>query len=418
MTTKSTPAIPIEVQSVRLSFIWAEVLPDFLQRNVPAGSPFEPFTRDYLFADMFESARDGAPTDPKFDVPWLRERRQFFWMYYLVQGKLHLVRGSQAWTYQVPLRFDTGLHPKADWFTGNAFIEAYYYPFGTAVEISFRWNPNSTLDKLVDQAYDIRNGKFSIADGAQPVRLEELADAAFTVLRDRALGNQAQSDCRSAQPFSVFTVVQAKGVDAKAPVSANTAVMETLEALTSWPPAAHNINLPNLNRACLETYHHSPKAAALYASRRGRAAWIPALFSVEQPRKPAGAVARVELSSKLGCYHRNLMFASMQIESLGRLLAYTANLFAQGKQKTSLPANFRDLAMNAAVQMAKLYRGSRDDTWRSESARRQIEENGLANLQAVLTQFPEAQQISAQVSTTIKDVLAISGTTTGPAAKP
>ena len=414
MTKKSTTAIPIEIQSVRLSFIWAEVLPDFLQRNAPAGSPFEPFTRDYLFAEMFESARNGARANPTFDVPWLRERRQIFWMRYLVQGKLSMVPGSQAWTYQVPLRFDTGIRPRADWFTGDAFIDAFYYPFGTAVAISFRWTPSASLEALVDQAYDIRNGKFSIANGAQQLRLEELADTAFAVLRERALGPQALGDCRSADPFTIFTVVQAKGVDSKAPVRANTAVMEALEALTSWPPTPHTINLPDLNRACLETYHHSPQAAALYASRRGRAAWVPALFSVEQPRKPAGAVARVELSSKLSCYHRNLMFASMQIESLGRLLSHTARLFAQGKQKTSLTANHRDLAMNAAVQLAKLYRGARADTWRSESARRQIEENGLADLQSVLAQFPEAQK----ESTAVKDVLTMPGTSASSAAKP
>ena len=96
----------IVIESVRLSFIWAEILPDFLLRKVPAGSPFEPFTRDYKFAEMFAAARGGATKDPKLETPWIHDRQQRFWMRYLVQGKLNEVPAARhgatwfpfAWT--------------------------------------------------------------------------------------------------------------------------------------------------------------------------------------------------------------------------------------------------------------------------------------------------------------------------------
>jgi hypothetical protein len=386
----------IVIESVRLSFIWAEILPDFLLRKVPAGSPFEPFTRDYKFAEMFAAARGGATKDPKLETPWIHDRQQRFWMRYLVQGKLNEVPGSQAWSYLVPLRLDIGLKPQADWFQGDIFIDAFYYPFGTAVIISFRWEPNVSLDRLVPDAYAIYNGKFSVANGAKDLRLADLADAAFDQLHQRALGSQSQGESRSADPMSIFTIIQGKGVDLKAEVRKNTAVMKALEALTSWPanPDPDAVKLPDLDWACLKTLGHSPDNAALFAERRGRAAWIPSLFTGGQPRTQAKttakAAAKSKLASKLSCYHRNLLFASMQTESLGRLVSYTARLFAQGKTKADLTTNHRDVAHNAALQLAKLYRASKDDTWRSESPHRQIEENFFQDLQNVLKEYDEA----------------------------
>jgi hypothetical protein len=393
--TAKTPTPSVEIQSLRLSFMWAEILPEFLSGTVPQGSAFAGFTSNFRFAKLFMAARDGATTDPKFEVPWVRDKQQRFWMRYLVQGKLNQVTGSQAWNYMIPLRLDLGLKPGADWFQGDIFIDAFYYPFGTAVVISFRWEPNVPLDQLVSEAYGVYNGKFAIAGGTPQLRLGDLADAAFNALHQRALGTPSPGEFRSPDPLSIMTVIQGKGVDLNAEVRKNTGVMKALEALTSWPANPDAVKLPDLDRACLKTMGHSPESAALFAERRGRAAWIPSLFSSGQPRTPAkaaaNATARAKLSSKLGCYHRNLLFASIQTESLGRLVAYTAKLFAQGKTPADLAANHRDLAQNAALQLVKLYLGAKDDTWRSESPHRQIEENGFQDLQQVLKAFDKPQ---------------------------
>jgi hypothetical protein len=397
-TTRATAKAPtpiVEIQSLRLSFMWAEILPEFLSGTVPPGSPFAGFTSNFRFAKLFVAARDGATTDPKFEVPWVRDKQQRFWMRYLVQGKLNQVTGGQAWKYMIPLRLDLGLKPGADWFQGDIFIDAFYYPFGTAVVISSRWEPNVPLDQLVSEAYRVYNGKFAIAGGTPQLRLDDLADAAFNALHQRAVGTPSPGEFRSPDPLSIMTVIQGKGVDLNAEVRKNTGVMKALEALTSWPANPDAVKLPDLDRACLKTMGHSPESAALFAERRGRAAWIPSLFSSGQPRasaKPAAnATARAKLSSKLGCYHRNLLFASIQTESLGRLVSYTSKLFAQGKTPADLTANHRDLAQNAALQLVKLYLGAKDDTWRSESPHRQIEENGFQDLQQVLKAFDRPQ---------------------------
>jgi hypothetical protein len=397
-TKKPIPATPVVVQSLRLSLIWGELLPDFLQSNVPLASPFGALPRDFLFEKTFETARDGASTDPKFEVPWIRERKQKFWMRYLVQGKLSQVKGSQAWNYLVPLRLDTGLRIKANGFKGDVFIDAFYYPFGTAIAISLRWDPNLALSELTEDVYSAyKNGKFSIENGPQQAALEDIVDYVFEIMRERALGKTAESAFRTPEPFSLLTIIQATGVDPNADVRKDTKVMEMLEALTSWPANPSNLQLPDLNKACLPSKGHSPVGAALFSERRGRAVWIPALFGVNpgagqnagvsQNAAQLQAPAQSRLSSKLGCYHRNLLFASLQIESLGRLLCYTAGLFTKGTRKVDLPAGHRDLVENAALQLAKLYTGLRDDTWRSASAQRQILENCFTCLQTVLGEF-------------------------------
>ncbi|MBZ5506220.1 MAG: hypothetical protein LAO78_12235 [Acidobacteriia bacterium] len=385
---KAIPATPVVIQSLRLSLIWAELLPDFLRSNVPLASPFGPLPRDFLFEKTFETARDGASTNPKFEVPWLRERKQKFWMRYMVQGKLSQVKGSQAWNYLVPLRLDTGIRVTANGFKGDVFIDAFYYPFGTAVVISLRWDPNLALNQITGDVYSVyKNGKFSVANGPQQAALEDVVDYIFETMRERALGKTSESVFRTPEPFSLLTVIQATGVNPNADVRKDTPVMETLEALTSWPANPSNLTLPDLNKACLPSKGHSPLGSALFSERRGRAVWIPTLFGVNQPPSQFQAPAQARLSSKLGCYHRNLLFASLQIESLGRLLCYTSGLFAQGTRKADLPAGHRDLVENAALQLAKLYKGLRDDTWRSASAQRQILENCFTCLQTVLGEF-------------------------------
>jgi hypothetical protein len=392
--TKATAkkSTPIVLQSLRLSFLWAEILPDFLQTNVPLDSPFGSLSRNFLFEKTFETARDGASTNPKFEVPWLRERKQKFWMRYLVQGKLNQVKGSQAWNYLVPHRLDTGIQIKADGCKGDVFIDAFFYPFGTAVVISLRWDPNLALDQLTTEVYSVaKSGKFSIVNGPQQITLDDIADFVFASLRERALGKPGEGDFRTPEPFSILTVIQAAGADLKADVRKNQKVMETLEALTSWPANPNAITLPDLSQACLPTKGHSPVDSALFAEPRGRAVWVPALFGVDPNAAKTQAPAKSRLSSKLGCYHRNLLFASLQIESLGRLLCYTSRLFAQGKRKVDLPASHRDMAKNSAIQLAKLYLGMRDDTWRSASAHRQIIDNCFKCLQTVLGEFGQEQ---------------------------
>src|SRR5215467_13558071 len=132
----------------------------------------------------------------------------------------------------------------------------------------------------------------------------------------------------------------------------------------------------------LSTKGHPPLGSALYAERRGRAVWLPGLFRTIDNPTTEEALAQSKRTSKLGCYHRNLLFATVQIEMLSRLMSHTASIFESGKHKVDLTSSHRATAHNGAGQLVKLYLGQKDrgDTWRSSSAQRQILDKGFNDL--------------------------------------
>src|SRR6202045_569940 len=173
------------VNSVRLSFLWAQVLPSLLGKGAPGASEFAFLTRGYQYQDKFKAALVSDPSAAGFQVPWMPERKQQFWMRYLIQGKLNEVGASQPWGALVPLRTSVDFRLQANWFHGASFIDAFYYPFGLALAITFRWEPNQSLEQMVPQVYLIRkNGKFGLRPGLpQDLSLEQVADAILTSLR-------------------------------------------------------------------------------------------------------------------------------------------------------------------------------------------------------------------------------------------
>jgi hypothetical protein len=137
----------------------------------------------------------------------------------------------------------------------------------------------------------------------------------------------------------------------------------------------------------LPTKQGSPAGSALYAQERGRAVWHPALFRPADDATRTALTAQNERSEALSSYHRNLLFGSLQAESLGLLISYTSRLFDKGKLKINLSCHHRNLAASAAECLRKLYIGDKGDTWRSASLPRQIDHSCYNDLRKVLSTF-------------------------------
>lgn len=392
MARKKVNPPPIVIRRARLSFLWAEILPDFLEQRVPDSSPFAFLTHGSTFSPMFQQVLDGSSKQPPLEVPWLRDRRQQFWMRYLVQGILGDVSGKQAWEYFIPLRVpDTGIRVAGEGFNGTVFIDAFYYPFGIAAAVTLRWETDLLLHDFAEKAWELtQTGEFSVQGEPNKFSLNALGDRILATLRKNALGEKALAVDQSQKPFSVVTIVEALGPDPLADVKSNTEVLRALEVLTNWPSDRTFFTLPDAKKACLPLKKTAPLGSALFAEERGRAVWHPAMFRIQSNATPSEVVAQIQRSSKLACYHRNLFFASLQTESLGRLMIYTAQQFASGKQKVDLTEPHRQLAANAALCLAKLYLGDKGNTWRSASMGRQIDQTFKKELQTVLAQFPVA----------------------------
>jgi hypothetical protein len=389
MTTETVQSSSILVHRATISYLWTEVLPGFLEQRIPSQSPFAFCTRYALFPKVFEQARDRIVTTPRFEVPWRDKHRQHFWERYLAQVPLGFVPGTQAWNSLVPLRFDPGIRLVADWFAGSSSVEGFYYPFGTAVAITFRWEPKLPLEEMLPKAYDFtRWGKFSLAsDPSTTIALEDVADRAFTALRENALGNQPEATTRTQQPISLVTVVKAEGVDPHADIRRNTAILHALDVLAAWPNDLDYHTLPDPDAVCLPVKRGSPAGCTLYAQERGRVVWHPDLFLPSADATPTADANQSRRTSALSCYHRNLLFGSLQAESLGMLISYTARLFENGTTKVGLSYLHCNAVTNAAKCLSKLYIGDKGDTWRSSSVPRQIKQSSYNDLQKILPAF-------------------------------
>lgn len=374
--SKSKPD-PMTIQDVRMTFIWAEVVPDFLQQQIANDSDFACLTRSYLYKDAFAKAQAAKTSDAQFARPWIVKHKQQFWMRYLVQGDLASVGGEQAWKWLVPLRRSPGIRLTADWFSGRSGIEGFYYPFGLAVMISFHWTPQLTPTELVTEAFRFRRtGKFTITGTEAPLStLEQVAEKVLDLMRDRALNKASVPGHRSPGPFSIVTITKAQ---APGKINFNESTRLILEGLVNWRPDWPDVTLPDPKESCLPTRKSAPAGTALYAQDRGRAIWFPSLF-----------LNKGTPGSQLACYHRNLSFASMQTESLSRLVSYTASRFAAGENKNDLTMHHRGAVENSAIQLSKLYLGDKGNTWRSASVQRQIWQNNFDDLQKVLAEFSQ-----------------------------
>lgn len=394
-TMQTSAESPIIVNVARLSFIWAEVLPDFLAKDASITGPFSKLTRSCNYSPLFNEAltRGGSTI---FSVPWEKGKKQKFWMGYLTQGKLDDVRGANAWDNLVPLLIiNPGFEINEDWFRGSCFIHAFYYPFGIAVTINFRWKPKCSLEALTREASEFKRHKYSVFDdNSPPLSLYEVADKFLVTLRQNALGANAAPGIRTTdlflnEPFSLLTILDAEGVNPKEDICSNSNIMKALELLTTCSLPFDDLTLPKPEDVCLSIKRDTSKGGALYANHRGRVVWLPVLFLagkktiLEEPEEQSQGY------KQLNCYHKNLVFASLQTESLGILISEAAKIFRGGKDKNYLTFQHRKMVENAAKCLRKLYLGDKKakDTWRSASIRKQIDDCWLSELQTVLVEF-------------------------------
>ncbi len=356
----------IEIQDLRLSFIWVETILDLLGDSPPANAPFAFLGDRYAYAQQFEQALHNGDGAGGLKPPWHDQGKQYFWTYYLEGRTPGSLNGTRAWKALVPFRAKVPAAVQAAWLSPPLYLEAFFYPHGLAFVLSARHRAPLTLARAVDKAFEVRrSGRFTVSwdGGGNPdiLSLDVLADQALDALRQMAFGPDAAAGARPATPFTIVTVVNGTGVDPDAPTPDGGEVHRVLEAMTEWRPTYRNDVLPPLADARLRT-RTAPPSHVLYGRTRGRAVWFPALFVPE-----AG-----DLHS-LTCYHRNLASVSLQVESLGALLSEIARKI---RSAAPLSEGQRECARRAAHILGALYAGN-STTYRSWSPRAHIEQNNL-----------------------------------------
>jgi hypothetical protein len=234
--------------------------------------------------------------------------------------------------------------------------------------LNTRFKGSFSLFEAISLAVRIRRTEkvsvqWSLGTPAETVALDSLAEKSISEFRRFALGASAKPGRRlTLEPFTVFTVIKGENVHPEKAVPNGSEIHRGMEALTRWSSTWEQDTLPELGKHRLATRSSAPSGDLLYANKRGRAIWFPAHFT-------AG-----ERISSLSCYHRNMLFAALQVESLCGLMRQTAEQI----DETPLPAAYDDCARNAGGVLGRLY-GADSSTYRSWSPRRQMDDNQFVN---------------------------------------
>ena len=369
--------MPRQINDLRLPFVWVGLSLDLIHDPPPANAPLAFLGQIDGYASAFELSLLDVGLEG-LQVPWVQTSpaEHHFWTRYL--GGMRVpghIDGNTAWERLVPLRGKLPAESvKASWVPGRLFAEGFFYPHGCGLVVTAEIRSSLPLEDAVQKGFEVRHtGRFQVQweeEGpTQDLSLDNLAHFGLAALSEFALGDAAPAGGMPvSQPFTVATVVNGLGVDRDA--TPPQGVHLALHALTEWPRDYDWQNPPQNKLSNLATSSIDIRAGypgdVLYAQPRGRAVWFPKWFvSTQQKRR-----------TKLSCYHRNLVFLSLQVESLGALIHATADQIRAGNEPAR-GSTLRSVAGQAAEALSWMYRGDRENTYRSWSARAQIKQNGL-----------------------------------------
>jgi hypothetical protein len=358
----------IKIHDLRLSFIWVETLLDLFNDATPSGAPLSFIGNRPSYQSHFEKVSSGAMGPEGIQLPWPRPSGELFWTYYFGGRKPGSVMGVQAWKSLVPFRKKIPVMVDANWLLGHIMLEGFFYPHGIALIITSYCKDILSLEEAVEKAFEIRrNGKYNVRwnDGnkIKSQSINKLAEDGLTYVRNLILGPSADPGDTPVTPFSVVTVIKGSGVDPMTPTPDGGSSHRALEAITEWRPSWPYDTLPSLDRASLQI-RTAPASHLHYSGKRGRAVWFPGLFG-----QKGGAVR------SLGCYHRNLVFSTLQVESFSQFMIKTAKYLDQQLQ---MSATHQECARRAAGILGRLY-GGHFSTYRSWSPKYHIDQNNYSD---------------------------------------
>lgn len=356
------------IQALRVSFVFTETILD-VQRGVGGATPLAGFITEPGYIGTVDALQKGIAAPLDLRLPWPYPAGQHFWDGYLHERQPGDAKGKLCFKKIVPLRLpklaeQISISPAdaPNDVTVRAAVEGFFYPHGTGLLITATLGGAFDIEAAGRLALQLRYDKVYglTLPGkvpAQGLTLNQLATRALDRLREAGFGGSV-SGIRS-EMFSIATVLRGDNVDPNQPVTADGPSHRLLNCLSGWVKAWRHLQAPALQadvtQLRLKTATRWP-GDILFATKRGRAVWLPGRFGPVSP--PVHWLA---------CYHRNLALGSMQTESLLMLAAAVEEDFAQ----PALVSNaIQKLGRNATGLLARLHSGIK--TYRSDSLRAQI----------------------------------------------
>ena len=378
--------MPVFVNDLRLAWVWTEVFAEAMANEWSDAQLVADLNLPQVVlarSDHYKQAFDRLELDPRPPVttPWdgMRPGRpHFFWKYYLKSADPAKITADKAWKMFTPLRIRSTKQIGASWLPGRLWMERFHYPHGLALIVNAQVKDRLRLADAVEMAHRVARDPLEVtgAAPAAPITLMTLAAEELDAAKAAAFGAQKPAGRRSDIPFTVATVVQGEGVDPALKPPQNGDFHRALEGLCSWHATWKSDNLHTLAQARLGTRKNAPLGHVLYALSRGRAVWFPGSFCPS-----------VTQLSSLGCYHRNLMFLSLQTESLCELMTLAAAYI--DANKPFLPS-MSQLVRAGAGTLGRLYGKKGRETYRSASAPRHLNDKGIDAINLIRNHFGDS----------------------------
>jgi hypothetical protein len=321
----------MKITHCRVSALWVEAFPDLLAapNTSRLGNLLDPAAYAQLFNDLLAS-----DADPLVRLPWPPSPnakypgRNNYWNDTIVQCLRDHARGDagkSAFKAVVPFRYRPHLIKLGT--PDRSFVEGWYFPGGIGLTVTFwlsgEFDPQqvqTAVGGLLDEPLAATR-----PDGSQErARLNALAERCLDVLRRDGFGSIAPGLRPS--PLRVLTVIKAEEDGDPSQIAANQqAMLEAVIAAAGGP-----LNL-------------TPQRD-IYAWSRGAVVWRPDRFLAKNPNLHT-----------LGCLHRNVVLASLNVASLLRAAAI---LDAQLGQSTDpVPFRLNPYARAVAGVLGRIYGG-------------------------------------------------------------
>jgi hypothetical protein len=376
----------ISIKDARLTFIWTETFFDLLQTHNPGDLPFGFLAHSWSYKEQVKQLLSPAEIPSGLALPWREPAGNFFWTMYLGNIIPGHITANKAWEKLVPLRGQLDIKLIPTWKGARSFVEAYYYPFGTAFAVTFYLRKSMDLNKLVIEAHKLyKNGLFHLEVGNQILKTTHLGGAAIEALdliRQSTLGSTTQGGVISPHPLSLVTVVRGAGINPSVPLINYPDVahiQHALEGLSNWQDNWQTVNLPVITDPAISLDISKAKSSPgdiLYSSRDpnlfGRVIWFPGRFTLTNP------------TSSLACYHRNQVLGAIHTESLQSFVNLSVQRYP-GASYLNQP-NLRWCCQKASIELANFYNGN--NTYRSYSLKHQINQRGVkAAINQLLSSF-------------------------------
>lgn len=339
---------------MKFSFIQVECLAEPLHALKLPKIPFDFLLSGPRYQQEFADVIEGKG---KCALPWHDRYGRLFWKYYIQKKP---AAPKDLWRAMVPLYYEANDIIKADWLNGKVTLRTYLYPWSIGLVVDITAASSLTLKEAVLLGLQVqRLNKYKIANGGgqQEASLPGLVETLLTAIRSNVYGPGLTG--QTGEMFSIVSVLDAEGVDAKEPLVEGSPLHYALEGLANWNVNWETTPPRNMDERKIET-QQSPPSHVLYGSRRGRVLWFPVNFR----RNSFNA-------DTLTCYHQNLTVASLQTESLCRLVKDTADRLAINPSFGNASVAYQACAKLSVGLLGRLYGGTWD-TYRSHSLRDQI----------------------------------------------